>query len=363
MPEFRDKWLAIGLSTAPADRPRAEEGIRLAYGAAGLKAPRVVWCGSPLGMGIARGIMEGIAARGKEGMKAGAVESGTHARPAAGVVTRRELGILQSPASDGPERVVTNPVHAQVEAMVRDGVSEELVRSLVDGAAEEVSRELMPAVKASLDRLVSDCGYGQHDACWLGFYDYFREVCGLMEETKHLAGLWMIAQSANWFLPHANVCFVSERPAVLKRDDRGRLHCADGAALRYPDGWSIFAIHGVRLEGRLVTEALTLKDIDSQANQEVKRVLIERFGEARYLEESGAELAGSDDFGTLYRVPARGSENEPTLLCKVVNATAEPDGSFKDYFLRVPPTMLTPRAAVAWTFFKSEADYAPEVET
>ena len=47
----------------------------------------------------------------------------------------------------------------------------------------------------------------------------------------------------------------------------------------------------------------------------------------------------------------------------VTNSTAEPDGTFKRYFLRVPPHLKTARAAVAWTFQKEESDYAPAVET
>src|SRR3990172_8105141 len=47
-PEFIKKWTDIGLSTEPADRPRAEKAIRLMYRSADLAVPRIVWCGSPL---------------------------------------------------------------------------------------------------------------------------------------------------------------------------------------------------------------------------------------------------------------------------------------------------------------------------
>lgn len=50
-------------------------------------------------------------------------------------------------------------------------------------------------------------------------------------------------------------------------------------------------------------------------------------------------------------------------MVKVVNSTPELDGSFKDYFLRVPPTMKRARQAVAWTFDVPEDDYALVVQT
>jgi hypothetical protein len=47
--DFRDAWIRNGLSTKPADRAEAEEGVREAYRAANLEPPRLmVWLESPL---------------------------------------------------------------------------------------------------------------------------------------------------------------------------------------------------------------------------------------------------------------------------------------------------------------------------
>jgi hypothetical protein len=90
-------------------------------------------------------------------------------------------------------------------------------------------------------------------------------------------------------------------------------------------------------------------------------VLIERYGQARYLVDSKAMEIHTDDFGTLYRKKIPG--DEALLMVKVVNSTPESDGSFKDYFLRVPPTMTRAREAVAWTFGRTETEYEPVMET
>jgi hypothetical protein len=50
-------------------------------------------------------------------------------------------------------------------------------------------------------------------------------------------------------------------------------------------------------------------------------------------------------------------------MVEVINATPEPDGSRKRYWLRVPPYMRTAREAVAWTFGLSGKEYAPDKET
>lgn len=67
-----------------------------------------------------------------------------------------------------------------------------------------------------------------------------------------------------------------------------------------------------------------------------------------------------DDFGTLFRVEVPGDED--ICVVKVLNATPEPDGTFKDYYLRVPPRVQSAREAVAWTFDMEEG-YAPFAQT
>ena len=56
-PEYVKAWTDIGLSTAPADRPRAEAAIARMYEIAGKRAPRIVWCGSPLSQGMTRAVV------------------------------------------------------------------------------------------------------------------------------------------------------------------------------------------------------------------------------------------------------------------------------------------------------------------
>ncbi len=50
-------------------------------------------------------------------------------------------------------------------------------------------------------------------------------------------------------------------------------------------------------------------------------------------------------------------------MVEVINATAEPDGGFRHYFLRVPPDTKTAREAVAWSFGLPSRNYAPEIES
>ena len=55
--------------------------------------------------------------------------------------------------------------------------------------------------------------------------------------------------------------------------------------------------------------------------------------------------------------------DDSLTMVKVINSTPEPDGSYKNYFLRVPPTCQTAEEGVSWTFGFSSDNYQPNIET
>ena len=61
LPQQRDKWIRLGLSTEPANRVEAEQGVRQAYEAAGLPAPQfMIWVDSPYAGAFAQAIAPNI---------------------------------------------------------------------------------------------------------------------------------------------------------------------------------------------------------------------------------------------------------------------------------------------------------------
>ena len=140
-----------------------------------------------------------------------------------------------------------------------------------------------------------------------------------------------------------------------------------GPALAWCDGAAIWAWHGVEVDRStvLAPEAITVASIDAERNIERRRVLIERFGEERLLREGDAKLVDEDATGRLWRreMPMSWPRDEAVVMVEVLNSTPEPDGSRKTYFLRVPPTTSSARAAVAWTFGLRGDEYRPAIES
>lgn len=167
-------------------------------------------------------------------------------------------------------------------------------------------------------------------------------------------------QFLNLFDTH---CFICERPTTLQVDTNGRLHNTTGPALAFKDGWAIYYVNGIEVEKEAIEDPtfLTVSRIQKESNIEKKRAYINLFGQERFLKESNAVLIHKDDFGELFEAKIEGDEN--LKIVKVVNSSPEPDGTFKDYFIRVPPAMKTAKEAVAWTFQLTEETYNPLIQT
>ncbi len=156
---------------------------------------------------------------------------------------------------------------------------------------------------------------------------------------------------------------ISQPPLQTRRDAEGKPHCEDGPAIVAADGHEIYALHGVCASRAAVMnpKRLRMQDIELEPSERTRALLIERYGLARYLRDSGAIVWQKDDFGELLWKAQHWQE--PLVAVRLRNRTPEPDGSLKEYVLRVPPGIGTAKEAVAWTFGMEENEYQPTRET
>jgi hypothetical protein len=140
-----------------------------------------------------------------------------------------------------------------------------------------------------------------------------------------------------------------ERGNVSYED--GLVHSWKHPAIRWPDGSGDWYWRGIQLPDMLAQKLpnLTGAQVAQIRNAEVRRLALDYMGAEAFLRSANATRAAQDDFGTLWRTTIT-IDGEPYVAVEVVNATAEPDGSHRHYFLRVPPDSRTAREAVAWTF-------------
>lgn len=228
-------------------------------------------------------------------------------------------------------------------------------------------------------------------------YDMAREF-GLDVPDRYKALVTLVA-NVGLCVPLENDVYVCKAPVEVRFDNRQRLHHDTRPAIEYPDGSGFCYWHNVLVPSHVICapETISLEEIENEQNAEVRRVMIEKYGAAKWITDTGAEEVASDEFGAIL-VKNMGRIEEPIVVIRVRNSTPEglylPTGQFeelvqevdgeevtyrrpimqfvpelrdgepyyKDYYLRVDPnayggkTREIPQAAVASTWRDSQGN-------
>ncbi|MFE0674861.1 DUF6745 domain-containing protein [Streptomyces sp. NPDC058867] len=386
-------WADIEGATGPEDREAAEQGVRAAYRACGLRSPRfVLWLGSPWAGLIGQAMLPGVIA---------SVVGGPPARVRARFRRRmrdelvpRGVWLLRPDVLDRARAQVSEAVDGQVtrllrepgpprnswrfvvHAHVQDQVTVQHLGVLDPGLDSEgylgsarydfdvaatVHAELVAQVaeQAGVSRRVA--GRARLPVRWwrgrpltgrgVGAYAWADAMERIgVTGIDDLHGERQVARHAGYWWAFRDYAVLTPRPATYRRDAEGRLHCADGPAAVWPDGWAVHSWHGRRVPASLTAGRWDTARILEETNVEVRRCAIERMGWPEFIAAAGLRQVGrrEPDPGnpgqwlSLYELPhARGRMR--VLLC--TNASVERDGTRRQYGMTVAAD--TPDATTA----------------
>lgn len=152
-----------------------------------------------------------------------------------------------------------------------------------------------------------------------------------------------------------------------------RLHREDGPAIEHtfyvfkfiPITRHQYFLRNVLLSGyeylQCLKNEITIEQIKGEDNIEKRRLFIEYYGLEKYIQDSDSKVISQDKYGILYKKEQ--FRDQDLVMVRVRNSTPESDGSYKFYFIRVPPDISSAKAAVAWTFGMREEEYSPDIES
>lgn len=232
----------------------------------------------------------------------------------------------------------------------------EVADSPVD--AIKVIQKIDPSMSAN--QIFNDMSFGNHDAPWLGFYEYFRDVCEL-ECCNALNGMIELGKHSGWLNMYEDLVVFQHRPTQILMDDQERLHCDHGPAILYRDGFAVYAWHGVRIPAEWIEDksSITPHMALTWENIEQRRAACEILGWNNILNVLDAKVIDADEdpmIGTLVEVdiPEIGREKFLRVMC----------GTGREFALPVPPEMKTALESNAWTFGMDTNEFViPEVRT
>lgn len=332
---YCDKWLAIGLTTGPADLAKATLALDKIYKQAELKTPTTIFhvCDPIQGVIAAMILTKVFEFLPKAKDKTAVREDLTNSDFAKMAVVINEQ--VRPTLVELMERVLGGSFTEDTAKATWETASN-LAYTKINGMKSE-------DVKTALNECINHLNYGNHDANWLSFYDYFKQVCNV-DGPEKLEGLIDLAQCCGWWAPYTDVVIIQDRPSELHFDDQQRLHNETGPTVVYTTGLEVYTWHGLRVDKSIIMDEVTLERIKNEDNAELRRILIERYGFEAYLTDTGAQRLETD-FVPLFV----GGPMMPRML--IVDAFGDKylygtDGSTdRCYVMPVPRTVTTCREA------------------
>jgi hypothetical protein len=178
--------------------------------------------------------------------------------------------------------------------------------------------------------------------------------------TTQVVGPGPEADPVSGWIASRSLVVVCEPPRVVRTESVGtagerRLHCESGPAVEWPDQLQAgYYLHGVRIPRNLFLNP-TVESIHREGNSEIRRLVIERMGWLRYIEEANLSLvAAAPDPGNaghelqLYDLPK--GRYEPARLLLMVNGSLDRSGCRRQYVEVVPAWIDDPVQAAAWQY-------------
>jgi hypothetical protein len=250
---------------------------------------------------------------------------------------------------------VFSHVGLRVWGPVRETVGEAIWRAVADATGRSLSPWIRSSIWGALEYSLwhSIAAYDDAEAMAdVLFFDAYlapNDARALAQFNQLVSGYWL----------GRGVALVVRRPRLLAFDEAGRLHSATGPGVEYRDEWGVYMWHGVRVPERVIRapDELTRDDFLGETNMEARRVIQERMG-GRFIEELGGRFIDGGDRGVLYEVDLPDDPDEVARYVQVLDASSQ-----REYYLRVPPTVATVDAAVAWTFGLAPGEYRPVRES
>jgi hypothetical protein len=255
---------------------------------------------------------------------------------------------------------------------------ERLLRQESAQHLNQLDRQLAQQLGMPLEQSVLEAplGFPLIKPMWCGhitaaaLYDYASTI-GIQFDAEALFLFINAAWHVSWIAPFQDICIVSDRPQLIKRDRQGRLHGVGEPAIVFPDGFGVgYFYHGIELPqycGAVHPNQWQAEWVLQERNAEIKRILIQEIGYARLCQELQAEELDSwreytllklpiyDDFSqaTQWRSPREFVEGvEATYLLKMICPST---GSI--YALRVPPSVKSAREAATWVNWGTDPEW------
>ncbi|MEZ0259490.1 MAG: DUF6745 domain-containing protein [Alphaproteobacteria bacterium] len=359
------------MTAGPTDRAQAEADVAALYAAAGFSRPAFIWYDSPLALGLAEIYRTFELPFAKKMPQTASIlqtiqESHAHdiihiSKLEAMLAPAQKAGVLdcgRSLATDLAALVTETSARANAGAEGLVLLRRQLLLESPDRRLHIGMSNFMRRLATCLPSILQESPCAPVMAATFAFDEQLAALLGKEAEKNLLQRMRRLSLNA-WCVPYERVCLMAARPEKLSCDTQGFIHNETGPALAYAGDLDIYFFKGIAVPQWAVlipAKGITwnmIWQLERKQQAETAQVLSLRFEGDKWYQV--VETNVIDNYGRLHSISRPWMPAIKTL--HVVNSTPEPDGTFKEYKLRVPPWMQTPVQAVAWTFDMRPEEY------
>ena len=238
IPEFRDKWLKIGLSTQQIDFKKALEIKNIVYRKLlNKKDVPVILMDSPLTAWLAT----------------------------------RYLGYLfyENQVRNQVEDQVSNQVWDPVWNQVWNQVSNQVENQVWNQVGNQVGNQVKNQVWNQVENFIMPYFYGQFDSGYFSFYEFMFNVLKIKNPVEDLYSSYLKTTECGIIYPCDDFCVISNKPSNILMSN-GQVHSDGSPAIEYRDGFKVWSLNGVRVPQYLAetpTEKLDLEFFKKEQNE------------------------------------------------------------------------------------------------
>ncbi len=247
LPIFREEMRAKGLRLQWASDKEMRNAVRGLYRGAGLKAPNVLVFDSPAACLIARGNMMNSDAK----------------RQLSGQFERQLRGQLWGQLWDQLWHQIRNQLRNQLVDQLRNQLGEQLDGQLEEQLEEQLRSQIYETTWFA----------GGSEVYWVAFCKFCEQIGCILNNSDWLLSWDKYSETCGALYPYKEIAFVSRRPTKLHFNQQRVLHCENGPAMAFGDGFSIHAWNGTRVPSHWIeapekvdpTEILKTKNVEQRA--------------------------------------------------------------------------------------------------
>lgn len=192
---------------------------------------------------------------------------------------------------------------------------------------------------------------GNQWSSWISYLSFFRYIAKLKLDYSKFDHYEKLGMHSGPRIMHAKFCIISDRPVILKVDDKNRPHCDAGPFCQWSDGAALYSIHGIRVPAYIVEtkgEDLNVLQVLGETNVDVRREGLRKIPLEKIIKDTNAKVLDTwknkkkkwCDY-VLYDMDFKDGKTRRVLRMKNPSIDAE-------HFERVEDDITTCKQALAW---------------